>query len=140
MQPGLAKLGKSDLDGAAEDLLSYTDLAQKDEGLDYARLYLWLIAAQKNFKAHGDQDLSDVLLNDWNSPPGDMVTKIAKFLLGRLSEDDLIAAADSPSDPVQNEGSSLRQRMVFRRDGKRLLDGDQALGADHSASVTADAK
>ena len=70
-----------------------------------------------------DAQLSRALLNDWNSAPEDLTSKIAAFLLGHMSESDLIANAASP-DPTRQPGQYCR--VWYFAGMKRLLAGDTA--------------
>ena len=110
---GLARLGKGNLDGALADFREFCELVPRDTGADAARLYIWVISTQENPKGNADQELSTSLQNDWNSPPEDLTSKIAAFLLGHIHESDLIADAASP-DPGRAPGRVL-QSLVFRR-------------------------
>jgi lipoprotein NlpI len=118
---GLARLGKSDLDGAMADLKTFCELAPKDSGADTARIYLWLISTEMHPQGNADQELSTSLLNDWNSPPEDLSSKIAAFLLGHINESDLIANAASP-DPSREPGQYCK--VWYFAGMKRLLAGD----------------
>jgi tetratricopeptide (TPR) repeat protein len=124
---GMARIGKGDLDGALSDLRNFIELAPTDSDADYARLYIWLIETRQNPKAHADQELSDAILNNWNSPPEDLASRIAKFLLGHLSESNLVATASS-SDPIQDQGQHCK--VWYFAGMKRLLAGDKALAID----------
>jgi len=119
---GLAEIGKGDLDSAMADLRKFCDLAPRDSGADTARLYLWLIATQKNPKGTADEDLSTSLLNDWNSSPEDLSSKIAAFLLGHIDENELIANAASP-DPSREPGQYCKAWYFIGM--KRMLKGDR---------------
>ena len=118
---GLARVGKGDLDGAMTDLKTFCDLAPRDSGADTARIYLWLISTEKNPQGNADQELATSLLNDWNSPPEDLTSKIAAFLLGHIHENDLIANAASP-DPSREPGQYCK--VWYFAGMKRLLAGD----------------
>jgi tetratricopeptide (TPR) repeat protein len=118
---GMARLGKNDLDGAMADLRTFCELAPRDGGADTARIYLWLISTEMNPQGNADQELSTSLLNDWNSPPEDLSSKIAAFLLGHISENDLIANAASP-DPSREPGQYCK--VWYFAGMKRLLAGD----------------
>jgi tetratricopeptide (TPR) repeat protein len=120
---GLARLGTGDLDGAMTDLRKFCELAPKDSGVDSARLYMWVMATEQNPKGTADQELSTSLLNDWNSPPEDLTSKIAAFLLGHIHESDLIANAASP-DPSRAPGQYCK--VWYFAGMKRLLAGDMA--------------
>jgi len=110
------------------DLRKFCEMAPRDNDTDYARLYIWLISTQENPQGHADQELSTALQNDWNSSPEDLVSKIAAFLLGHISETDLIANAASPDltlDPGQHCKAWYFAGM------KRLLTGDPTTAADN---------
>ena len=132
---GLALLGKGDLSGALSDLRNFVQLAPRDGEADYARLYIWLIVTRQNPKAHADQELSDSILNDWNSTPEDLSTKIARYLLGHFSEANLIAAAASP-DPIQDQGQHCKVWYFIGM--KQLLSGEKpsAIESFRKALVT----
>lgn len=118
---GLARAGKGDLDGALADLGKFCELAPRDSGADTARIYLWLISTEKNPQGNADQELATSLQNDWNSPPEDLTSKIAAFLLGHIHESDLIANAASP-DPSREPGQYCK--VWYFAGMKRLLAGD----------------
>lgn len=118
---GLARVGKGNLDGAGADLKTFCEMAPRDSGADTARVYLWLIATEKNPQGTADQELSASLQNDWNSPPEDLISKIAAFLLGHINESDLIANAASP-DPAREPGQYCK--VWYFAGMKRLLAGD----------------
>jgi tetratricopeptide (TPR) repeat protein len=120
---GLARFGKGDLDGAMADLKEFCDLAPRNLGADTAHLYLWLIATEENPRGTADQDLSTTVLNDWNSPPEDLTSKLAAFLLGHIHENKLIADAASP-DPARGPGQYCK--VYYFAGMKRLLSGDMA--------------
>jgi tetratricopeptide (TPR) repeat protein len=118
---GLARVGRGDLDGAMADLKTFCGLAPRDSGADTARVYLWLISAEKNPQGDAAQVLATSLQNDWNSPPEDLISKIAAFLLGHINEGDLIANAASP-DPSREPGQYCK--VWYFAGMKRLLAGD----------------
>jgi lipoprotein NlpI len=118
---GLALMGKGNLDDAMSDLRKFVELVPRDSGADSARLYLWLIATEENPKGTADQDLSTSLLNDWNSTPEDLTSKIGAFLLGHINENALIADAASP-DPGREPGQYCK--VWYFAAMKRLLAGD----------------
>jgi tetratricopeptide (TPR) repeat protein len=118
---GLARVGQGDLDGAGADLKAFCELAPRDSGADTARVYLWLIATEQNPQGIADQELSASLQNDWNSPPEELISKIAAFLLGHINEGELIANAASP-DPSRAPGQYCK--VWYFAGMKRLLAGD----------------
>jgi len=118
---GLAEFGKGSLDNAMSDLKKFCELVPRDSGADSARLYIWLISTQQNPNGDADAELSTSLLNDWNSTPEDLISKIAAFLLGHINENDLIANAASP-DPSREPGQYCK--VWYFAGMKRLLAGD----------------
>ena len=133
---GFAKLAKGNLDGALSDLKAFCDLAPRDRKADHARLYLWLISKAQNSKTDVDQELSESLENSWNSPPNDMASKTAAFLLGRINEAEYLAAAASP-DAKTDQGRHCE--AWYFAGMKRLLMGDKkaAIDAFHQCVATA---
>ncbi len=130
---GLARMGNSDPDGALSDLKTFCAMAPRDAGADTARVYLWLISTEKNPHGTADEELASALQNEWNSPPEELISKIAAFLLGHIHENDLIADAASP-DP-KREPAQYCQVWYFAG-MKRLLMGDtKAAIADLQKSV-----
>ncbi len=120
---GMALLGKGNLDEAMADLRKFCELAPRDATADSARLYLWLIASRQNLEDHANEELASSLQNDWNSSPEDLSSKIAAFLLGHISEGELIANAASP-DPSREPGQFCK--AWYFAGMKRLLAGDTA--------------
>lgn len=120
---GLARLGKEDLNGALSDLKKFCELAPRDDDADDARLYIWLISKKQNPTGDADSALSSALSTEWNSTPSDLTSQIAAFLLGRISENDLIAAADS-NDPGQDQRQHCK--TWYFAGIKKMLMGNQA--------------
>ncbi len=118
---GLAQLGLHNLDGAETDFTSYCQLAPHAAGCDAARLYLWVIASEQNSRDKADIALANALLNNWNSAPEDLTSKIANFLVGHISEEELITDASSP-DPSLEPGRFCR--VWYFAGVKRLVSGD----------------
>jgi lipoprotein NlpI len=125
---GMALMGKGRLDDALADLKKFCDLAPRDPGTDAARLFIWVIATETNANGDADADLSTALLNEWNSTPEDLTSKIAAFLLGHINENDLIANAASP-DPSREPGQYCR--VWYFAGMKRLLGGDTPIAASY---------
>jgi lipoprotein NlpI len=132
---GLARFGSGDLDGAKADLEKFCELAPRDTGADDARVYLWLIDTQQNPSGDADAQLSRALLNDWNTPPEDLTSKIADFLLGHIRESELIAdAAAASPDPTRAPPQYCK--VWYFAGMKRLLAGDMKIAiADFNKSL-----
>jgi len=118
---GMARFGTGDLAGAQTDLAKFCELMPRDAGTDNARIYLWLVSTQQDPQGDADAVLSREVLNDWNSPPEDLTSKIAAFLLGHIREGELIANAASP-DP--NLDPPQFCKIWYFTGMKRLLAGD----------------
>ncbi len=125
---GFAKLAKGNLSGANNDLQKFCELVPRDHYSDHARLYLWLIARAQGAKGDADQALSASLQSDWNSSPDDLVSKLAGFLLDRMSETDILASAAS-SDVKRDQ--SQHCEVWYFAGMKRLLAGDKATAIDY---------
>ena len=118
-----AELGLHALDRAGADFTSYCVFAPHGPNCDNARLYLWVIAAEQNLRDKADDELANAVLNDWNSSPEDLTSKIADFLVGHIREDELITDAASP-DPSLEPGRYCR--VWYFAGVKRLVTGDSA--------------
>jgi len=118
---GMGLMGKGSLDDALTDLNKFCELAPRDGNADSARVYIWLISTEKDPDGDADEKLASALLNDWNSPPEDLTSKIAAFLVGHITEKELIANAASP-DPSREPGQYCR--VWYFAGMKRLIGGD----------------
>jgi tetratricopeptide (TPR) repeat protein len=134
---GFAKLVRGNLDGATSDLKSFCDAAPRDRFADNARLYLWLISKMQASKLDADQELSDALENNWNTSTDDFTAKTAAFLLGRVTESDYLASANS-SD-ADTDAAQHCQAWYFAG-MKRLLMGDKGTAADYFQKCLATGK
>ena len=89
-------------------------------------------------KEAADKELSAYLEKRGSLPAGDWPVKVASFLLGRMSESDLVAAAGS-TDTRQDRGQ--RCEAWFYAGLKRLLLGDKTVAAGcFNKSVATEAK
>jgi tetratricopeptide (TPR) repeat protein len=100
---GLGRLAKGSLDSALGDIKTFCQLAPQDAYTDYARLYIWLIQSQQGHLAEANQDLSKAMNNGWNGAADSMVTRIGEFLLGQISEEELLKASTS-TIPLKDQG------------------------------------
>ena len=122
---GLGRLAKGASDGALEDMKTFTQLAPQDAYTDYARLYIWLIQTQKGQLAEANQNLSTAMNSSWNGKSDDMVTRIGEFLLGQISDSDLIKASGS-SMPSKDQGQRCEAWYFI---GMRKLEAGDKDGA-----------
>ncbi len=125
---GFSELVKGNLSAAHSDLQKFCEQASRDPYADHSRLYLWLITMAQNPIGTANQDLSDALQNNWSLTPDDLVTKIAQFLLDRMTEADLIAAAAS-TDAKKDQGQHCE--IWYFAGMKRLLAGDKTTAIDY---------
>lgn len=100
---GLGRLAKGSFDSALADMKTFCQLAPQDAYTDYARLYIWLIESQQGQLAEANQDLSKAMNSGWNGASDGMVTRIGEFLLGQITEDELLKASTS-AIPVKDQG------------------------------------
>ena len=103
---GLGRMAQGAMDAALNDMKTFCQLApqaSQDTYADYARLYIWLIRTQQNQMAEANHELDKAMNSGWNGAADAMVTKIGEYLLGQISEEDLIKSATSPI-PVKDQG------------------------------------
>jgi lipoprotein NlpI len=122
-QRGLANVGKNRPAAVLTDFKEFYGLAPRDPAVDNARLFGWAMGKEATPDGDVDAELSAALQNDWNSPPADLTTMIGNFLVGHISESDLIKNAASP-DPAREPGQYCR--VWYFVGMKRLLGGDAA--------------
>jgi lipoprotein NlpI len=122
---GLGRLAKGAADGALEDMKAFTQFAPQDGYTDYARLYIWLIETQKGQLAEANKELELAMNTSWNGKSDDMVTRIGEFLLGQISESDLIKASGS-SMPSKDQGQRCEAWYFI---GMRKLEAGDKDGA-----------
>ena len=122
---GLGRLAKGSLDSALSDMKTFCQLAPQDAYTDYARLYIWLIESQQGHMAEANQDLSKAMNSGWNGASDSMVTRIGEFLLGQISEDELLKASTS-TIPVKDQGQRCEAWYFI---GMRQLQAGNKQGA-----------
>ena len=124
---GLGRLAKGSMDGALSDMKAYCQLAPQDAFTDYARLYIWLIESQQGQLAEANQELSKAMNSGWNGAATSMVTRIGEFLLGQISENELLKAASSDI-PVKDQGRHCEAWYFIGM--RRLQAGDKQAAVD----------
>lgn len=131
---GLAELGLRNLASAAADLTRYCTLAPHSPECDAARLYLWVIGAEQGARDKADDQLAYALQNTWNSSPEDLTSMIANYLVGHLTEHDLVANASAP-DPSLEPARFCR--VWYFAGVKRQVTGDAATAASYFQKAVA---
>jgi lipoprotein NlpI len=100
---GLARLAKGSLDSALNDMKTFCQIMPQDAYTDYARLYIWLIESEQGRMAEANVELAKAMNSGWNGAADSMVTRIGEFLLGQISENELIKMSAS-AIPVKDQG------------------------------------
>ena len=114
---------KHDWKKALADLRRHDELNEEDED---APPLIWVAQARLGEKEAADRGLSSFVA-DHPEQADPFYTKIDNFLLGKMSEQDLLAAADS----VEEKNRPEQQCEAWYYAGlKRLLNGDRAGAAE----------
>ena len=114
---------KHDWKKALSDLLRHDELNQEDED---APPLIWAAQARLGEKEAADRGLSSFVA-DHPEQANPFYTKIDNFLLGKIGEQDLLAAADSVEEKKRPEQQCEAWYYVSL---KRLLNGDRAGAAE----------
>jgi lipoprotein NlpI len=122
---GIAKRHKGDYDAAIADLDKDTQLDPKDV---YPHLYLWLLRVRQGQTAEATAELAAFLDKQWDASPGAWTSKIAGFLLDKVTEPDLFAAVSS-SDPIKDREQHCQ--AWYYSGIKHLLSGDKGTAGDY---------
>jgi lipoprotein NlpI len=119
---GLARLAKGSLDSALSDMTTFCQIMPQDAYTDYARLYIWLIKSRQGQMAEANQELAKAMNSGWNGAADGMVTRIGEFLLGQISENELIKASASEI-PANDQGQRCEAWYFIGM--RQLLAGDK---------------
>lgn len=95
------------------------------EGQEYPRFYVWLILARTGQTDAANKELVDYLQQRGNT--ADWFSTAASYLLGRISDADLLAAAKS-SDKKSENGQLCE--AWFYTGMKKLIGGDKSGAQD----------
>jgi tetratricopeptide (TPR) repeat protein len=120
---GVLKHLAGDLDAALTDFRrssEFPDFRLKD----YAAIHIWLVRADQGELAEANRDLSTYLSTRANGSPRDWEVRIARFLLGQISEAEFSAAV-GVSDPERE-----RSQFWYYAAEKQLLAGDTVKAAE----------
>ena len=124
---GVAEMASGRPADALANLQHFCSLASTTTAEDHARLLIWCLRATGNDEAGAADDLADSLRHQWRSGPDEPVTKEAQFLLGRLNEGQLVAAAQAAS-PAEELGALCEAWFVAGM--KKRVEGDNAAAAE----------
>ena len=94
---------------------------------DYAHLKIWIVREQLGENEAANKELAAYFDKRDSNTPDKWPVQIANFLLGKISESDLIGAAVSP-DAKKQQGQN--SDVWFFAGMKRLLAGDKTGAAD----------
>ena len=113
--------------GALADYRKTCEISLSDPQRDYPRLFIWLIRARLGETEAANRELSASLENLAGAQAGDWVSKVGAFLVGKLDETALFAAADAPG-----AGNVRGQRCEawYYAGMKKLLAGENSSAAD----------
>jgi lipoprotein NlpI len=117
---------KQNWNGALSDFRRGCELDARHQ--DYPRLDIWLIRSRLGESVAANAELDESVGKGWNAAPGDWASTIARYLLDKLSEADLFAAAKSPD--AKKECGQLCEAW-FYAGMKTLFAGDQAAAAEY---------
>ena len=123
----VAEIGSDRSAEALTRLRQFCSLAPAAKAGDYARLLIWMIRAAGNDEAGASEELADSFQHQWRSGPDEPVTSEARFLLGQLNEDQLVAAAHA-AGPAK-EAEQLCEALYFAGMKKRI-EGDNTAAAE----------
>ncbi|CAN5874636.1 hypothetical protein BH11VER1_BH11VER1_30510 [soil metagenome] len=112
---------KRNWDEALKDYKRSCELSEKDR--DYTHIFIWLIQTRQGETETAHKELADYLEKQRNSEQETWATKIAGYLLGRISEAELLAAAKSTNDPTE-QGQLCE--LWYYAGMKKLLAGSKA--------------
>lgn len=88
-------------ENALKALQSVTVLAAHRRGAGLAHLFIWVIEAGRNKNGDANEQLAGYLKDD-SQLKNEWVENVGAFLLGQMSEEDLVASADS-DNPLKKE-------------------------------------
>lgn len=107
---------------ALEDYNRFLELSK--QGQDYPRLYMWLIRTRTGHPDAANQELQQYLEQRQPGAPADWYSNLGSYLLGKMSDADLLNAAKS-----DNKTGQLCEAW-FYVGMKKLLSGDKTGAQD----------
>jgi len=131
---GQIKEFQGDLDGALQDFLQCEAVSTYRALTDHAHLRIWVIRVRKGQTPQANQELSDYLAKRSNGKPEDWLARVAQFLLGQMTEPNLLAAAASPDEYLSRSQHCLAWYYCGL---KQLLSGNKKLAAEDFAKSVA---
>jgi lipoprotein NlpI len=123
---GLAYFRLRDWSGALHDYLKAGELG--GDLVDYPRLYVWMIRVRLGDRAGADRELAAFADKRGRTPDKPWFEKIGAFMLGRVTEEQLLQAAISP---LPNRDRDQHCEAWFYAGMKRLFAGERAIAADY---------
>ena len=106
-------------------LVDYRRVCELDPKNDYPHLFIWLIRTRLGEQIAASEELGGWVEKRWHGLPGDWVVKVADFLRGQISEEELFTAARTP-DPKKEQGQFCE--AWFYAGMKHLFAGDKPTG------------
>ena len=121
---GSIKEFKGDLAGAVTD---YAEASRLDIHHAYPQIFIWIARTREGQNVVANQEFAAYLDRHVETSAGHWATKAGEFLLGRISESELIAAASSY---FVRTAHGHQCEAWFYAGLKHLLSGDKAIAAD----------
>jgi membrane associated rhomboid family serine protease/lipoprotein NlpI len=118
-QLGKAQFEKHNWSHALAEFRSDCKLDPKE---DYSHFFIWLIRMRQGEKEVANEELAAYLEKRSIATPDDWASKVANFLLGKISQEDFVAAAASPDAKKE---SRQHCEAWFYAGMKRLFSGDK---------------
>jgi lipoprotein NlpI len=124
-QRGLAHLYRREPRRALDDLKKFAQSEGKQK--DYVQITIWIAHNQLNEPVLADKELAQYLASRTDASPDDWSSKIASFLLGKMTEKDFLAAANSKSEATDK---NQHCEAWFYVGAKQLFGGNQSAAAE----------
>jgi lipoprotein NlpI len=121
---------------ALADMCQFCQLAPP-ETQDYARFHIWLIRMRNGERASANNELEAYLRAGQSRRQAAWPLRIGQFLLGQLTENGLINAAQT-GDPAKTDGQLCE--AWFYAGAMQLLKGDQATATNYFLKCLATGK
>jgi tetratricopeptide (TPR) repeat protein len=124
---GIAKQIRRDFEGSLLDLTHAAEVTPAGSRRDYLQFFVWLLRARLGRADEANRELAAYMNPERKLSQEPWVVKVGAFLLGNLTEDDLLTAAASP-DTAKDQGQHCE--AWYYSGMKQLLAGDKKTAAD----------
>jgi lipoprotein NlpI len=121
-----ARVLTRDWPGALEDYRRVCDLSEFDD--QYSHLLIWAVHSRLGETADADKELADYLGRHRKTSPRGWISSVADYLLGNISEHDILVAANASSSPWIDANRLCNAWFFIGM--KKLVAGDNDAAAD----------